>query len=90
MRREIVAGASFRRPLPSSATQSARTWASTSSRASSALVEPEGECGQVGAVRALARLREPAVLEKAVDRRGGAHGLRIRASAVELTSDRQA
>ncbi len=39
-----------------------------------ALVEPEGECGQVGAVRPLARLREPAVLEKAVDRRGGAHG----------------
>ena len=39
-----------------------------------ALVEPAREGGQVGAVCPLARLREPAVLEEAVDRRGGAHG----------------
>ena len=38
-------------------------------------VEPAGECGEVRAVRPLARLREPSVLEKAVDCRGRVHEL---------------
>ena len=61
-----------------------------------ALVEPAREGAQVGAVCAPARVREPAVLEEAVDRRGGAHGFdsarpRVAAARVaSVTSDRQA
>ena len=72
-RREIVAVASFGRLLPSSATQSARAWASTSPRAS-----PRSSSQRAKALRSEPYARrlasESPPCSRNVDRRGGAHG----------------